>query len=101
MHANAKLAPIMRAKMIHQLTSEGLSLRATAALFHVSEKTVRRWLARARTEGFPSRLLDRSSSPRRQPRRTPAKLEASIPALRHQRRPYAPIPPAPPPARKT
>ena len=91
MHANAKLTPIMRVKMIHQLTSEGLSLRATAALFHVCEKTVRRWLDRARSHDFPTRLPDLSSTPRRQPRRTPPKLESRILALRRQRRTYAQI----------
>lgn len=91
MHANATLTPLMRAKMIAQLTASGASLRAVAADFRVCEKTVRRWLARARELGFPARLADRSSRPRRQPRRTAPDLETQILALRRARRTYAQI----------
>jgi len=91
MHANAILTPLMRAKMIAQLLSSGASLRATAAAFHVCEKTVRRWLARARALGFPARLQDHSSRPRRQPRTTSAELQAHILELRRARRTYAQI----------
>lgn len=91
MHANATLTPLMRAKMIAQFTTGGLSLRATAAAFRVCEKTVRRWLARARHSGFPLRLEDRSSTPLRQPRKTSSALETQIAALRRQRRSYAQI----------
>jgi transposase InsO family protein len=72
----------------HQL---GLSLRHTAIAFGVCEKTVRRWLARATTAGFPLRLHDHSSTPLRQPRKTCPKLEAQILQLRRQRRSYAQI----------
>src|SRR5512144_816472 len=91
MHANARLTPLMRAQMAlthHQL---GLSLRYSALAFGVCEKTVRRWLARAKAASFPSRLEDRSSVPHRQPRKTSTKLEARILALRRQRRSYAQI----------
>ena len=91
MHANAILTPLTRAKMIAQLTSSGASLRSIASAFRVCEKTVRRWLARARQLGFPSRLEDRSSAPRRQPRKTSPALENHILDLRRQRRSYAQI----------
>ena len=91
MHANAALTPLMRAKMIAFLTASGSSLRATAAVFRVCEKTVRRWLLRAQQAGFPRRLDDRSSVPLRQPRKTSADLESRILALRRQRRSYAQI----------
>src|SRR5438477_852354 len=91
MHANARLTPRMRAEMIAHLTSSNLSLRAVAAAYHVSERTVRRWLFRAREAGFPLQLQDRSSVPRHQPRRTSSKLVAHILALRRQRRSYAQI----------
>jgi|SRR5882724_258613 len=91
MHANATLTPLTRAKMIAQLTASGASLRATAAAFRVCEKTVRRWLARARQLGFPMRLADRSSVPLRQPRKTSSALESQILALRRERRSYAQI----------
>ena len=91
MHANARLTPKMRAEMIAHLTSSHFSLRVVAAAYHVSERTVRRWLQRARDAGFPSQLPDHSSVPRHQPRRTNSKLVAHILALRRQRRSYAQI----------
>lgn len=91
MHANAKLTPLMRAKLVHCHRSGGASLRTTAAVFAVSEKTVRKWLKRASTANFPTRLADRSSRPLRQPRKTSALLEDQILALRRQRRSYAQI----------
>jgi transposase InsO family protein len=91
MHANAKLTPLMRAKLVlfHQTT--GLSLRTTAATFSVSEKTVRKWLLRAAGANFPTRLEDRSSRPQHQPRKTAPDLEAQVLTLRRQRRSYAQI----------
>src|SRR5882672_9050303 len=91
MHANAKLTPKMRAKMVHFHSTCGCSLRRTAATFAVSEKTVRKWLTRATAANFPPRLEDHSSVPRRQPRKTSSLLEAQILELRRQRRSYAQI----------
>jgi transposase InsO family protein len=81
----------MRAKLVRQHAAFGRSLRASAAAFGVSEKTVRKWLQRAQQSGSPPRLEDRSSRPRRQPRKTPPQLEDQILALRRQRRSYAQI----------
>ena len=91
MHANARLTPLMRAQMARHLRSAALSVRATARLYGIDEKTVRRWLARAKKGGFPERLSDGSSRPLRQPRTTKQSLEARIIALRRQRRSYAQI----------
>src|SRR2546428_2325580 len=91
MHANATTTPLTRAQMAALLSSKTLSLRAAAAAYSVSEKTVRRWLKRARECGFPSRLVDRSSVPHHQPRKTSPQLEARILALRRERRSYAQI----------
>ena len=91
MHANATLTPLTRAQMALQHSQLGLSLRTTAVAFGVCEKTVRRWLARAKESGFPTRLVDRSSVPHHQPRKTTLKLEAKILTLRRQRRSYAQI----------
>ena len=91
MHANARLTPLMRAEMIAHLTSHNLSLRAVGAAYHVSERTVRRWLRRARQAGFPPQLQDRPSVPLHQPRKTSPRLEAHILALRRERRTYAQI----------
>jgi len=91
MHANAKLTPLMRAKLVQCHQAAGHSLRTTATAFAVSEKTVRKWLKRAAAANFPTRLEDRSSRPKRQPRKTSALLENQILALRRQRRSYAQI----------
>jgi transposase InsO family protein len=79
----------MRAKLIQHHLAHHDSLRASATTFGVSDKTVRKWLQRARESGFPKRLEDRSSVPRRQPRKTSPQLEEQILALRRQRRSYA------------
>jgi transposase InsO family protein len=91
MHANARLTPLMRAQMALHLHSQNLSLRTAAAAYGVSEKTVRRWLARAQLADFPQRLQDHSSIPHRQPRKTSPQLEARILQLRRERRSYAQI----------
>src|SRR5438067_6739174 len=91
MHANATLTPLRRAQMVRELTTTKLSLRAAAAAYHVSDRTVRRWMQRARESAFPARLPDRSSTPHRQPRKTSSALEARIVALRRERRSYAQI----------
>jgi transposase InsO family protein len=91
MHANAKLTPLMRAKLVQFHQTAGHSLRTTATAFGVSEKTVRKWLKRALTANFPTRLTDHSSRPHQQPRKTSPHLEAQILALRQQRRSYAQI----------
>ena len=91
MHANAKLTPKMRAQLVQRHLASGNSLRRTATAFSVSEKTVRKWLARASVANFPARLEDHTSVPRHQPRKTSAQLEAQILTLRRQRRSYAQI----------
>lgn len=91
MHANAKLTPLMRANLVQHHLAAGGSLRTTATAFGVSEKTVRKWLARAKAADFPTRLEDHSSRPHQQPRKTSSDLEAQILALRQQRRSYAQI----------
>jgi len=91
MHANATLTPLMRAKMIRHHRDSGASLRSTASAFGVSDKTVRKWLIRSHQSDHPQRLEDRSSVPRRQPRKTAPELEAQILTLRRQRRSYAQI----------
>jgi len=91
MHANAILTPITRAKLVQHHLAGCSSLRATATTFGVCEKTVRKWIARAKAADFPARLEDHSSVPRFQPRKTSPQLEAQVLALRRQRRSYAQI----------
>ena len=91
MHRNAKLTPLGRVEMIHQLEHTGCTARAVATARAVDEKTVRKWRRRALEEGLGHRLLDRSSRPHHQPRHTSAKLEAKIIALRRRFMTYAQI----------
>src|SRR5881397_3415653 len=91
MHANATLTPLMRAQMVREILAGSLTLRAAAAARSVSEKTARKWVRRAREEGWKPRLEDHPSVPRHQPRKTSPQLEARVVELRRQRRSYAQI----------
>lgn len=86
MHGNARLTPLSRAEMIRDITHHGLTLRDAAAARSVSERTARRWFKRAQHLGFPTRLYDASSAPKRQPRRTPKHLEDRICSLRREQK---------------
>lgn len=77
--------------MVRLVLEDGLTPRAAAAARGVSERTARRWVQRAREEGLQERLCDHSCVPIRQPRKTPAPLQAQIEHLRRQRRTYAQI----------
>src|SRR5205807_2266555 len=61
----------------------GWKVSRVASAQGVSERTVYRWLARWRAGDH--RLLDRSSAPKRVPRRTPRAVEALIERLRRLR----------------
>jgi transposase InsO family protein len=58
-HKNARTTPHGRAVMVRRI-EEGWKASAVAEAFAVSERTVRKWLARYRAEG-PGGLVDRSS----------------------------------------
>jgi transposase InsO family protein len=77
-HANAKLGLSGRLALVRAV-EEGLSLRAAAAAFSVSPATAYRWWHRW-CEGDRSgvSLADRSSRPRRQPRRLTVAEEEPI-----------------------
>jgi transposase InsO family protein len=63
---------------------DGWSGAATAAAFHVSERTVWKWVARYQAGELPA-LRDGSSRPRQSPRQLAPRLERRIVALRAQR----------------
>jgi transposase InsO family protein len=65
---------------------EGWPASQVARAFHVSERTVWKWVARYRREGA-SGLADRSAAPHRSPRRTRPRRVVEIVALRAQRLP--------------
>ena len=85
-HANAKLGPAGRLALVRKI-GEGGSLRAAARESSVSVATAHRWWHRwldadAQQRASGAWLADRSSRPRRQPRRTSAEIEARICAVR-------------------
>jgi transposase len=84
-HRNARLGFAGRLCLVQRVLVDHWTAPQAAAAFGVSERTVRKWLARYRTHG-PAGLPDRSSRPHRSPRQLGPALERRIRALRHQRR---------------
>lgn len=82
-HKNARLTPHGRAEVVRQVRADGVSARAAARAAHTTEKTVRKWVARAEA-GEP--LTDRSSCPRQQPSATPAAVALRVKVLRQRDR---------------
>ena len=83
-HKNARLGFTGRVCLVERVVHDGWSAAQAALAFSVSARTVRKWLARFRTEGQPG-LRDRSSRPHHSPRRTRAALERRITARRERR----------------
>lgn len=86
-HKNARLTPRGRAEATRQVEQLGRSARRVAQEFHVTERTIRKWVVRGPSEGF----ADRSSRPRSSPRATPPAVTLRIKVLRQQRRTCAEI----------
>jgi transposase len=82
-HKNARLTPAGRALLARRV-SQGWTAKAAAEAAGVSVRTVRKWIARHR-RGGERRHHDRSSAPRRCPRRTPPSQVAQIEQLRRRR----------------
>lgn len=70
--------------MISRIEVEGWSVARAAEAFGISRQTVGKWLQRHR-RGGERRLHDRSSAPRRCPRRTSAEIVDQVQTLRRQR----------------
>lgn len=83
-HKNARLTPRGRALMVSRIVTEGCSVAETARAFGVSERTVHKWLGRYR-RGPSEDFTDRSSAPRRCPRRTSPRRITEIERLRRRR----------------
>lgn len=81
-HQNARTTLWSRAQIVRRVTERGQSAAAVAAAFHVTPKTVRRWVERA-TAG--EALQDRSCRPHSSPTATPPELLEHIERLRRQR----------------
>jgi transposase InsO family protein len=83
-HKNARLTPHSRAELVRRVLDEGQPAVVVAEDMGISERTVRKWVARYRAEGAGG-LLDRSSRPHRLHKPTPAHIAAQIEALRRRR----------------
>lgn len=89
-HKNARLGFTGRVCLVERVLHDGWTAPAAGQAFGVSDRTVRKWLARYRTEGRAG-LADRSARPQRSPTRTTPALERQILRLRDQRRTGAQI----------
>jgi transposase InsO family protein len=83
LHANARTCPNSRRLLVDRIEG-GWSLMEAAEAAGISDRTARRWLARWRAEG-PAGLLDRPSTPRRIPHKTPPDRVREIVRLRRSR----------------
>lgn len=84
-HRNAKTTVYTRTLLVSRVRVEHWTAGAAAAAAGISVRTAYKWLARHRVGGRTA-LLDRSSAPERQPRRTPAAMVERIIAARYERR---------------
>lgn len=84
LHANARTCPNSRRLLVSRIIEEGWSPVAAAEAAGVSERTARKWVARWRSEGITG-LCDRSSAPKRIPRRIPQATVELIEKLRRLR----------------
>lgn len=82
-HKNARLTPSGRALLADRVAS-GWTVKAASAAAGISRRTAHKWLARHRLGG-ERRHQDRSSAPRRCPRRVDAARVCEIEALRRDR----------------
>jgi transposase InsO family protein len=82
-HKNARLTPAGRALLARRV-SQGWTVKAAAEAAGVSVRTARKWIDRHR-RGGERRHHDRSSAPRRCPRRTSPQHVAQIEQLRRRR----------------
>ncbi|MBB4665176.1 leucine zipper domain-containing protein, partial [Conexibacter arvalis] len=84
LHANAPLGPKGREMMVLRVLEQGWSVTEAAEAAGVSGRTCSKWIARYRAEGRLG-LVDRPSTPKRSPTRTPEDRVELIAALRKLR----------------
>ena len=84
LHRNAKTTVHMRRLLVYRVRVLQWRVATAASAAGIAARTASKWLARHR-EGGDAALVDRSSTPRRQPRRTSAATVTAIVAARHQR----------------
>ena len=89
-HKNARTTPRSRGQIVARVLTHHESPAVVAAAVGISERTVRKWLARYAAEAEAG-LVDRTCRPRRSPRATPRLLVSWVEQLRRQRWPGAEI----------
>jgi transposase InsO family protein len=80
-HKNARLSWRGRELLVQSVVAEGLTRKAAAAAFRVSQKTAGKWVRRYLAIGAGG-LMDYSSRPHRSPRRLPEQLRDQVITLR-------------------
>ena len=83
-HKNAKLTPAGRAGLVKRVLFEGQSVVGVSRSLGVCPATVRKWVKRYERGGSKA-LEDRSSRPKRSPRRLPGRTVRRIQQLRRRR----------------
>jgi transposase InsO family protein len=83
-HKNARLTFVRRIEMVRRIVEDRLTPAEAAAEAGVSEPTARKWLGRYLAEGELG-LKDRSSEPKRSPRKIEAAKALAIIELRRRR----------------
>jgi transposase InsO family protein len=89
-HKNARTTPWSRGQIVERVRTGQEAPAIVAAAVGVSERTVRKWVARYAAEAEAG-LADRSCRPRRSPGATPPLLVSWVEHLRRQRWPGAEI----------
>ena len=84
-HRNAPLTELGRLRLARVIVDQGWPAARAAERFQVSRTTAHRWAQRYRDQG-PAAMADRSSRPRRSPRRTPAPVVRKVVHLRWTQR---------------
>jgi transposase InsO family protein len=80
-HKNARLSWRGRELLVHSVVAEGLTRKAAAAAFRVSQKTAGKWVRRYLASGAGG-LMDCSSRPHRSPTRLADSLRSQVVELR-------------------
>lgn len=83
-HHHARLTIVRREELAQSVIQGRLSLKEASAEFKLSRQSVAKWVRRYREEGVEG-LRDRSSRPRRSPRRTVEGRIMEVERLRRQR----------------
>jgi transposase len=85
-HPNARLTLRSREALVQSILNRRLTVKAAAAAFVVSERTVHKWLTRYRTGGVAA-LADRCCAPHNRPSKTAPAQVAVVLCLRRLRLP--------------